>query len=288
MSDQDQPPTDGITDAQLEQVLARWKALPSARLQQRAATFPWEQRGNTREHARWIPKTARLVVLMVALLVAGTVALTPPLRALAHDMLSVFIRTPSDAITNQELEANFPLPSSEDPHVGLSIADAERAAGFRVWQPHSVPEGHRLQEAVYMPAEQMVILAYVAGDYPFVDPRMLSGFSLMQQPAARAASNKSVFPVGASAVIETVQIGDVTGEYVEGAWCGGNSDPETMMYWCGDSFLRTLHWQRGDWVFTLSAVDVGGEYDVVGGYRPSITREQMIDLATNLVPPDAN
>ncbi len=82
---------------------------------------------------------------------------------------------------------------------------------------------------------------YVAGDYPFVDPRMLSGFSLTQQPAARAAGRTSVFPVGASAVIETVQIGDVTGAYIEGAWCGGNSDPETSMYWCADSSTRMLH-----------------------------------------------
>jgi hypothetical protein len=288
MSDQDQPPTDGIADEQLEQMLAKWKALPSARLQQRAATFPWEQRRHTQGHTRPVLRRVHLGMLVVALVVAGTVALTPPLRALAHEILSMFVRTPSDTMTNQDLEANFPLPSSEDVHVGLSIADAERAAGFHVWQLRNVPEGHRLREAVYVPAEQMVILAYVAGDYPFIDPRMLSGFSLTQQPAAHAAGSKSVFPVGASAVIETVQIGDVTGEYVEGAWCGGNSDPETMMYWCGDSFLRTLHWQRGGWVFTLSAVDVGGGEEVVGGLRPSITREQMIELAVNLVPPVGN
>ncbi len=117
---------------------------------------------------------------------------------------------------------------------------------------------------------------------------MLSGFSLTQQPAARAAGRTSVFPVGASAVIETVQIGDVTGAYIEGAWCGSNSDPETSMYWCADSSTRMLHWQRDGWVFTLSADDVGGADEVAGGFRPSITREHMIDLAATLVLPGDN
>lgn len=89
-----------------------------------------------------------------------------------------------------------------------------------------------------------------------------------------------MFPVGASAPIEIVQIDGVSGQYVEGGWCGANSDPDTQMQWCGGSSARTLRWQRDEWVFTLAALDVGG------ATLPSITREQMIEVAASLVPSD--
>ncbi len=162
----------------------------------------------------------------------------------------------------------------------LSLPEAERIAGFKLWQLSVVPEEHQFNQAAYLPSEQMLISVYVAADDLVVDPRPYSQLVLAQQPATHVASSSNMYPIGASAAIETVQIGDVTGEYVEGVWCGANSDPKTPLQWCPSPSSRILRWQRGDWVFTLSALDDANSS------RPSITRQQMIELATNIVPSD--
>lgn len=268
--------------------LEQFDPQPSARFHQRMQAQPWmEEPMSTSTHAapkrtvvwRWVPVLSLLAVVSVA----GTVFVTPPLRALAQEMLAWVVRTPSDTMMNQELAATAQQPSLENLRHGLSQAEAEQLAGFKLWKLRAIPEGHHFREAFYLPAEQTVASSYVVGDHPGVNPQALSGFALMQQPVAQAASGKNVFPIGSSAAIETVQIGDVMGQYVEGGWGGANSDPETPMQWYPAPGERTLRWQRGEWVFTLAAHDVGEA--VAGGNPPSITREQMIDIAAHLVPP---
>ncbi len=225
---------------------------------------------------RWIPAAGLLAMLEFA----GLVVVTPQLRALAQEMLDLFTRVPQEEITSRELEAAANVPPVEAWQRELSLPEAERIAGFKLWQPSVVPEEHQFNQAACLPSEQMLISVYVAADDLVVDPRPYSQLVLAQQPATHVASSSNMYPIGASAAIETVQIGDVTGEYVEGVWCGANSDPKTPLQWCPSPSSRILRWQRGDWVFTLSALDDANSS------RPSLTRQQMIELATNIVPSD--
>jgi len=262
-------------------VLEQFDPQPSARFHQRMQSQPWmEETMTTPTHVtpkrtpnrRWIP-AAGLLAMMVF---AGLVVVTPPLRAVAQDMLDLFVRAPKEELTVAELEVNVPpLEAWQD---GLSIVEAEQRAGFKLWTPSVVPEKHHFNQATYVPSEEMVTSLYVAADAPVVDPGQYSQLVLAQQPALRAASGSSRFPVGVSAPIETVQVDGVSGQYVEGAWCGADPDPETPLQWCGSSSARTLRWQRDEWMFTLAALDINSSL-------PSLTREQMIEVAANLVPP---
>ncbi len=261
-------------------VLEQFDPQPSARFHQRMQSQPWmAQTMTTRTHGaptrtpnrRWMP-AAGLLALMLC---AGLVIVTPPLRAFAQDILQVFVRAPTEALTVAELEANAPpLEESQD---GLSLVEAEQRAGFKLWTPSIVPEKHHFNQATYVPSEEMVTSLYVAADAPVVDLGQYSQLVLAQQPARRAASSRSMFPVGVAAPIESVQIDGMSGQYVEGSWCGAGPDPETPLQWCGSSSARTLRWQRDEWMFTLAALDMNASL-------PSLSREQLIAVAATLVP----
>ncbi len=281
MSDQDT-----WHDYNITQALGAFQPQPSARFFQRMQRQPWMKESMTtlthvvpkrKTDRRWMPAAG----LLAMLLIAGTVFVTPPLRALAQEMLAWVVRAPSDTMTNRELDAN--VPPIEAYRFNLTLAEAEQLVGFDAWELPTVPNGFQLQQIGAIPVEQMIVFSYATA--PFTDnpnEGLPPSFVLMQQPAARAASSMVRFPVGASAVIKTVQIGDVTGQYIGGSgWCGANSDSETQMQWCPNSGERMLRWQRGDWVFMLGASDRADPYKE----EPSLTREQMIELAANLVPP---
>jgi hypothetical protein len=257
---------------------------PSEQFYRRMQSEPWITVPKTthlnvlrqrRFNQHWLPAVSILAVLLVA----GTVLVTPPLRAMAQELVGLFMRDRRDVVLEQQLEAD--ISPVETWHFELSRAEAEREAGFDVWSLRHLPDGYRFSQAVYMPAEQMVMSMYTNAPASVADPRGHPGFVLAQQPAAQAGSS-GTFRVGASAVIETVQIGDVKGEYVEGGWCGPSS--EEPMQWCPGDFAQTLRWQRGDWVFTLDASD----NTAPGQERPSISREQMIDMAAQVAPAVGN
>jgi hypothetical protein len=73
--------------------------------------------------------------------------------------------------------------------------------------------------------------------------------------------------VGASAEIETAQIGDVLGEYIEGVW---KADDSGVWKWTPDPYVRTLRWQNGDLALELQyfGLDVG--------------RDELIEVAESM------
>lgn len=87
------------------------------------------------------------------------------------------------------------------------------------------------------------------------------GFSITQQTfdAAEIAGTIGPLNVGASAVIETVQIGSMEGQYVEGGWQFGalpTYDPntpviETTQTWNNDAPSSMLRWHQDGKVFLL-------------------------------------
>lgn len=94
-------------------VLEQVDPQPSARFHQRMQSQPWmAQTMTTPTHAapkrtpnrRWMP----LAGLLAMMLVVGVVVVTPPLRALAQEVLQLFVRAPKEELTVSELEANAP------------------------------------------------------------------------------------------------------------------------------------------------------------------------------------
>lgn len=138
----------------------------------------------------------------------------------------------------------------------LTIAEAKALVRFDVLEPANLPAAYSFSRAAYNPEYNLVLLFYIAG----------SGEALMvkQQPAPNGvdcelcgfvvgdyAATDAAYPgkvVGANATIETVQIGDATGEYVEGVWqgtdcCGWVWEPEPAN--------RILRWQANGMAFEL-------------------------------------
>ena len=87
--------------------------------------------------------------------------------------------------------------------------------------------------------------------------------------------------VGVSATVETVTIGEVTGEYVSGAWTVPKTETITptstiQANWNPDANFQLLRWQENDILYEI--ISGGGSPDEVG----YLTKNQLINLAENL------
>ena len=172
--------------------------------------------------------------------------------------------------TNPVEKAPTPTPDifgEWDPHdmYNLSVPEAEGRAGFQVLLPTRLPEILILIGARYQ-AEDSTIWVYYQLD-PSQGGSTSNGLLLREQAvsspegcelcdiaigdynplAGQSPSNVLVVPPDAA--LETVQIGSVTGKYVEGVWsgtdcCGWQWDP--MPY------MKTLRWWANGRAFELS------------------------------------
>ena len=152
-------------------------------------------------------RTLRPAFLAFALLALLTLAfLTPPGRALAQSILQYFTRAGTD---NLPLQPEYTAPV-EAPR-NLSLEEAQTQAGFNLRTPASLPEGFTFQGASYTPETRTVIQQF---GYNSAEIR----FSIAQQPYTTRETCDLCGLVGASASVQTIQIGAISGEYTEGVW----------------------------------------------------------------------
>lgn len=142
----------------------------------------------------------------------------------------------------------------------LTVAQAEALAGFDVLEAGRLPQIFFLVGASHQPEGNIVRIFYLEPTPP-VMPQVF-GLRLSQQAVADGADCQlcgiivgsyhesfvavNGMVVGANAAIETVQIGDSTGQYVEGKW--------TQMgawQWLPYSGIMTLRWQANGRAFEL-------------------------------------
>jgi hypothetical protein len=139
------------------------------------------------------------------------------------------------------------------------IADVEQQAGFDVLEPAWLPvdaSGGQilsLEGASIEPDTKIVRIFYrftPGGD------GMTDGLVVREQRFQTVEQCELCGMVGASAVVETVQVGDGTGEYVEGVW---KADDTGEWKWTPDPYVRTLRFQKGDLALELQyfGLDVG-------------------------------
>ena len=214
--------------------------------------------------ARRMALAALALILIVALL-----ALTPQGRALAQTILQLFTRADQDRYPLQAWQMTPPAPASPESLFQLSFQEAETQAGFDTLGPVEPPAGMIFLGASYDSQHQIVAQTFGHGPESFE-------LTLWQQPLEQHQSCGDISNycdnitggdlVGASAQVETVQIGAVTGEYVEGVWNLTDNGP----VWEPTPYLKTLRWQTDEMVFVLTYM--GMELD----------RDALVALAASL------
>jgi hypothetical protein len=159
----------------------------------------------------------------------------------------------------------------------LTVAEAEAKAGFTAVQPSKLPEIITLLGASFEPEQKTIQIYYLRNQDmgPSTDGLLLEEETI----PATGTYNLSSFIVGDKTEIEKyapgiivgaidkVQIGDVTGQYVEGTWQGTDC---CGWKWVADSYLKRLRWQSKDMAFELSYMGM------------DLTKEDLVAIAKNM------
>jgi len=205
-----------------------------------------EKMNTTRQ--RYISRFTFAVLTMVILL---TVALiTPQGRALAQSLLQLFVRADKDSYPLQAWQMTPPAQTSLESPFKYSVQAAESIAGYDVLSPIEPPTGMVFIGASY--DDKFHIVAQAFG-------RSIDYFelSIWQQPLENYQPCGDISQLcenmlggnlaGASADIQTVQVGDWTGEYVEGVWELTDNGP----VWNPTPYAKTLRWKTDTMIFEL-------------------------------------
>jgi hypothetical protein len=122
----------------------------------------------------------------------------------------------------------------------LEVKDAERQADFDTLEPAVIPEGMTFLGASFDPAVKMISLSFGYSDSERI-------ILLRQQLVSSQETCDVCGLVGASALVQPVQIQGAAGEYAEGVWELTNTGP----VWRDDPYLKTIRWQKDGMAYEL-------------------------------------
>jgi len=215
---------------------------------------------------RRISRVAFATLVIIVLL--SLAFITPQGQAFAQSILQFFARADQDRYPLQNWQMTPPAQSSPESPFNLSVQDAEVLAGYDVLSPVEVPFQMSFLGASYDSQYHITAQAFGRGAENIE-------LSLWQQPLeyyqpcgdiSKYCDNMLGWNlVGASANLETVQIGDLTGEYVEGTWSLTENGP----VWDPTPFVKILRWRTNTMIFEL-----------VGGI--DLGRDDLVTLATGI------
>lgn len=222
---------------------------------------------NSTAHKPSLRLAAALIVSVLMILLA--LFATPQGRALAQEILHFFSRAPSDTLPLQSFQLT-PLPTLDtstptpDPasigDANQTVQEVEKQAGFDVLEPAYVPNIISFTGATFDPAHHIARIFYRYWD--------TNGLVLREEPYQTNDDCELCGVVGASAAVETVQIGTAKGEYAEGVWSLTENGP----VWDPNPYLKTLRWQSDGIAFELLYM----------GPPSSVTKEEMIAIAESV------
>jgi hypothetical protein len=244
---------------------------------------------------------AQKAVFISVLVIGGITCAfaTPQGHTVTQAILHFFTHSDKDAYPLQpwqltplsaKTETIFYATEGADPasvnNAHLTVNEVEKRVGFHVLEPTWLPDvrsffrdnpvptwmpdGITFYAANYDPIRQIAYLFY---QFPGLEPGTFAGLGLAEGHGPIIENNCQSGDVlcgtiGASAAVETVKIGDVTGEYVEGYWHLTDSGP----VWEHDSSQKTMRWQENGMFFQLGYT----------GGPEIITKEDMIKIAESL------
>jgi hypothetical protein len=216
-------------DNQLQSSFASIHLLPGERFYRRMRCAGWTPAGIARRH------TFAAATLALAL-VAAILAFTPQGRAMARNIIFLFTHTTSDTLP-QVSQSTFPT----DPTFIPDIAAVEAQASFDVLAPTWLPDVVTFKGAAYDAAHQTVMLSYYYSSTKYGSGLESNGITVTEQALGSSTACDICSLVGASANIEEVQIGNTTGQYIQGVWQAIGDKGEWG--WVSDPWLQRLRWQ---------------------------------------------
>ena len=217
--------------------------------------------------SRRIPRGALAILTVIALFALGLT--TPQGRTFAQEILQFFTRAESDTFP-LDPSKRPPLPdeTTEEPYnifnANRTVSEVEAAVDFEVLEPTWLPEELSFSGANFDPENKIAYLLY---DYRQGEG---NGLVLKQEPFQTTEDCELCYTVGTSANVEIIQIGDVSGEYVEGVWKLNG----TEAVWESDPYLKRMLWQANGMAYELLFT---GPFD-------SVTKADMIAIAASLAP----
>jgi hypothetical protein len=251
-------------EAEIEGLLKRFRPQPSQRFYHRMQAAPWQNLLNERSSTQQMRRKPKLklawsLAIFLFIILAGSAALIPPVRAIARQIIYSFIAAPSNQIEVQvTLSSPGDLFNYSDPsNFQLTLKEAQSLAGFQVRQISPRPAGLNLLGARFDPYYNAVILLYQADHFILF---------LSQRPLA---NSQDVFSVGEQAVIEIVKVGELRAEFVRGGWksistrdIGEGQTPGSQInitaIWDNTLPQSTLRWQADKTAYEMRALGEGG------------------------------
>lgn len=272
---------DKPTTEQIETLLTHITDKPSERFYEKMENAPWNTAANE-QSAR--PTTrpnyrATAAVAIVALMTAGL--LFTPLGAAAQELLSRFF-TPLPTNTQTSTITINPQPTAiaEAPvYIPQSLAQVQAQVGFDIPLPRALPPFYNTLDAQLVGDGVMVSFRN--------DSDTVGRNLVMQIHPLGDDPDHFDFEVGANAQIETVQIGNVTGEYVRGYWAtdeaptvvGENAEGQVVeleQSWNNDLGFQFLKWQADGFNYQIMFQETG--YSMIEGYQSDPDAAGWLDM----------
>lgn len=234
------------------------------------------------------PRWLAVPAFVVAVLLLAVLAI-PGARALAQDVILLFQRSDSDTLvihlaptprglapqpTDMFTASEGPL--ALDSNYPLTLDQASAEAGFRVQTPATIPQGFEFRGARYNSNGPAVEQYFVFSEH--IGPTLTPQFTFIQQPVSFTD------PIGPSATVELVNVGEFLGEYVSGGWLykptGTQVEPDGSLKqeftWERTMVpLQTLRWAQNGHFFEIAYV----ASDTQEGH---LLMQDLIDLAASV------
>jgi hypothetical protein len=245
-------------EKQIEELLEIYPPDASGKLDDRLSNAPWTSRAVQRRRVINATLAATLILTLFAVV-------TPQGRAFAQDVLKFFTRAESDKLPVQPFQltpiSTLATESTPEGPFQLTIDAAQTLAGFKVLVPTET-KGHNFYGAEYDQARGTVSINFTDPEIGFGN-----GFLITEQ---LLTSSPDIYPlqgvVGANAPVETVQVGDIPGEYVMGVWNLTDNGP----VWEPEPSIQTLRWKTDTMFFEI--VYMGSK----------LTKDDLIVIADSL------
>jgi hypothetical protein len=246
----------------LEEQLNNLQPVPSQRFYRRMGRAAWTPLARARRRA--FAATGLVLILVVAML-----ALTPQGRAWAQEVIHFFTRATSDTMPVPtaapliwvNITPGVPAPTATPRALftdcgdfnspKCSVEQIRSKVDFPVRELGTVPQGMHFAGATG--GSDRIVLFYDNGEFTY-------GLTIVEEPWT-GSSEMTKWEIGASAVVETVQIGSVTGEYVKGGFntqlveAPKIGDVKFDQVWDARVGLETLHWISDGIFFSMSTWD---------------------------------
>ncbi len=258
-------------EEQIKSLFDRIQPKPSPHFHQRMQDQPWFQ-SKSQKSGLFITKKLILSSTLIAFFVLIFSLMPPSLEVVAQRLIQFFQPFTGDNITVQVSHDEIIDPQLR---YALNIPEAENRAGFEFIEPKILPFGYTLRGALFHSERNAIEVNYLYN---------IDHYSLL---ISQRPSGEDYQKIGADAMVEIVEIGNIRGEYVTGAWTipevesavtdTSNGATSTLeISWNPAAGVQILRWQQGEMLFEI----------IFAGNNPEspgfLTKSELIEIAKSM------